>query len=387
MVAAPEEEQRADVADVLLAAALTVFAQLDLRFNLDNSTQYGSQFAAASATAIATGMLALRRRTPLLTAGVVALAVGAPELAHPLTITLWGDFVPMLVAMYSVARHRELRRAAVGALALVAATIVAMIRVPVIGTASNIPFSFVPFVAAFVAGMVLRRREHAHAAATERALRLESERDERVRVAVAEERERIARELHDIVAHSVSVMVVQAGAAEDLLDRAPDRARQPLRAVQDTGQQAIGELRRMLGLLRGGGPLTLRPQPGTADLPALVDQVGDAGLPVALEVTGTPQPLPAGVELAVHRIVQEALTNVLKHAGPARAWVTLAYGDGAVEVCVRDDGRGRAPGRTRGHGLIGMRERVAVYGGSLAVGDQAGGGFAVRATIPVEGGR
>jgi signal transduction histidine kinase len=365
---------REDVQDGAIALVVTVFAQLDLWLNIESATHYGPQGVVAVATAIATLALALRRRAPLACACVVAAAVGVPELATVLTIQLWGDFLPLLVAGYSVARHAPARAAAAGAGALAAALAIVELRVPVSGTAANIPFIWVPFCAALAAGRALRVREQRHAA----------ERDASVRSAVAGERERIARELHDIVGHSVSVMVVQAGAAEDLLERDPARAREPLQAIQETGREAVAELRRMLGLLRGEAAApALAPQPGTAELDELVAQIGAAGLPVRLDIHGTPRSLPPGIELAGYRIVQEALTNALKHAGAASATVSLRYGVQALEVEVLDDGSGGSV-NGRGHGLIGMRERATLYGGELEAGPGPDGGFRVRARLPVE---
>jgi signal transduction histidine kinase len=375
---------REDVRDALIALAVTILAQLDLWLNIEDATHYGSQGVVAAATAIATLALALRRRAPLLTACLVAIAVAGPELATVLTIQLWGDFLPLLVAGYSVARYAPARRAALGAAVLGAAIVVVELRVPVSGTAANIPFIWVPFGTALAAGRALGARERRHAETSDRARRLEVERDASVRAAVADERERIARELHDIVAHCVGVMVVQAGAAEDLLDRDPQHARAPLRAIQDTGREAVGELQRMLGLLRAGAAeTTLAPQPGAAQLDELVAQIHAAGLPVRLEVDGTPRPLPPGIELAGYRIVQEALTNTLKHAGVASATVLMRYEQRALEIEVVDNGRGGAS-NGRGHGLIGMRERVALYGGELDAGPRPQGGFRVCARLPVE---
>jgi signal transduction histidine kinase len=228
---------------------------------------------------------------------------------------------------------------------------------------------------------VLRARARSHSDDRARARRLEA--------ALAEERSRIARELHDIIAHCVSVMVVQAGAAEDLLDRDPARARAPLRSVQETGRQAVGELHRMLGLLRGEGARpALAPQPGTADLAELTGHMAAVGLPVELTVEGPERPLPPGVDLAVYRIVQEALTNALKHAAPTTARVVLRYDERSVRVSVHDTGRAGARAGTDpdrlGHGLLGMRERVGLYGGTLATGRTGDGGFAVTASLPLE---
>jgi signal transduction histidine kinase len=375
------------IPDVVLAVALAAAAQLDLRFNLDNSTPYGSAFATSVVVTVATLALAWRRRWPFATLCVVAGAVAGPDLVVTLTFTLWGHFVPLLVAAYTAARWCGQRRFLLGVAVVAVAIAVVMLRVPDAGSAGNIPFAVVPTAALMVTGRVLRRR---HAAATElaeRARRLEADHEADVAAALADERSRIARELHDVVAHCVSVMVVQAGVSEALLSSSPDRAREPLLAVQETGQHAIAELTRMLGLLRGGandaqGPLA--PQPGVAQLPDLVDRLTASGLPVRLTTTGQARPLPPGVDLTVFRIVQEALTNTLKHAGRgAGAQVALRYLPGAVEIDVTDDGAATEPAGG-GHGLIGMAERVSVFGGTLHTGVRPGGGFGVFVTLPVE---
>jgi signal transduction histidine kinase len=236
--------------------------------------------------------------------------------------------------------------------------------------------------------LLSRRREQARELA-ERAERLERERETEARAAAAEERARIAREMHDVVAHSLSVMVVQAEAAEAMLDTDPERARRPLAAVQETGRSALTELRRMLGVLReiADEGAALAPQPGLAGLDALVQHVRDAGLPVTLRVEGDPRPLPPGIDLSAYRIVQEGLTNALKHAGPARAEVVVRYGPREVELTVRDDGRGFDPrSNGGGHGLVGMRERVALDGGRLSAGPRPApeGGFAMVAALPLD---
>jgi signal transduction histidine kinase len=366
--------------DVVLAVAIAVFAQLDLRLDLDNSTPYGPPWAVALCTLVATGVLAFRRRAPLATVLAVAAAVAGPELFTVLTISLWGDFVPLLVAAYSVARYAERRQAAAGCSAIVVAFVVLLLRVPSIGAKENIPFAFVPLVVVTLAGRGLRRWHRRHAALSLQASRLAADQE----AAVAEERARIARELHDVVAHCVSVMVIQAGAAEDLLDRDPDAARPALRAVQDTGQQAVVELARMLRLLRGEGPQdTLVPQPGVAQLPELIAQVRAAGVAVGYDVVGEPQELPPGVDVTLYRLTQEALTNVLKHARGGRATVVLRYAATAVELGIHDDGRSDGGSSGQGHGLIGMRERVTLYGGTLTAGPRDTGGFAVDAVLPL----
>lgn len=374
--------------DIAVAAALAAFAQLDLRVNLDNSVAYGPHWAVVLCTLIATAALAFRRRAPLATALAVSAAVAGPQLVTVLTISLWGDFLPLIVAAYSVARYSDRRTAAAGLFVIVTAFAIAMVRVPSVGTAANVPFALVPLSAVTVVARVLRRRELSHAALFLHAGRLAEEHATWARDAVAAERARIARELHDVVAHCVSVMVIQAGAAEDLLDRDPSAAREPLRAVQDTGQQAVAELGRMLGLLRGDMAAgdALLPQPGVAQLGDLVAQVRGAGQAVEYDVQGRSYYLPPGVDVTLFRLTQEALTNVLKHARGSRACVVLRYSHAGVELTVHDDGHGAAPTINvgRGHGLIGMRERVALYGGTLTLGPRAGGGFAVDAAIPLD---
>jgi signal transduction histidine kinase len=370
--------------DVALAAAVTAFAQLDLRLDLDNSTRFGPSWAVVLCSLVATAALAFRRRAPLATLLVVAAAIAGPQLVTVLTISLWGHFVPLLIAAYSVARHADRRSTDAGLLVAVVAIVVQLIRVPSVSTPDNIPFTFVPLVVVMAAGRGLRRRDLSHATLALEAGRLAEAREAWVRDAVAVEQARIARELHDVVAHCVSVMVIQAGAAEDLLDRDPGAAREPLQAVQRTGQQAVAELGHLLGLLRADAPSEdLLPQPGVAELPELIAQVRDAGLTVAFDVAGTPRDLPPGIDVALYRLAQEALTNVLKHARGARAGVLLRYTDDAVELSVRDDGRAAVPGSRQGHGLIGMRERVALYGGTLAAGPREGRGWAVDAILPL----
>jgi signal transduction histidine kinase len=261
-----------------------------------------------------------------------------------------------------------------------------MLRGPSIGTAANIPFTLVPFTAVVVAGHVLQRREKRHHELAARASHLEAAREEQIAVALADERARIARELHDIVAHCVSVMVVQAGASEDLLDRSPERARESLHAVQETGRQAIAELGRMLGLLRDDGParVDLTPQPGMAQLPDLAERMSALGLPAQVAISGEPRPLPPGVELTAYRVVQEALTNTLKHGGVnVKACVDVCYLPRSLDIEISDDGRAATSTGT-GHGLIGMTERTAIYGGSIFAGARPEGGFMVRVSLPLD---
>jgi signal transduction histidine kinase len=250
--------------------------------------------------------------------------------------------------------------------------------------AGDVVPSYIWLVAAFGIGLTLQRRELLATLLSERANRAERERELRAREAVADERARIARELHDVVAHDVSVMVVQAQGADRILEGAQPEVRAALAAIETTGREAIDEMRRLLGILRRTDEeLTLAPQPSLTELDALVAGVREAGLAVELEVVGDPIALAPGVDLSAYRIVQEALTNALKHAGPARARVIVRYSDDAVELEVSDDGPGGVDAPGTGHGLVGMRERVALYGGDLEAGSRREGGWALRARLPL----
>jgi signal transduction histidine kinase len=245
----------------------------------------------------------------------------------------------------------------------------------------------VPALLAWVLGDSMRYRRAYYANLEERAARLERERDAQARIAAVAERARIARELHDVIAHNVSVMVVQADGASYALASDPVRAKEALAAISATGRQALAEMRRLLGVLRreeGAATQARAPQPGIGELGELLDQARTAGLPVSFTVEGVPQPLPGGTALAAYRIVQESLTNTRKHAGPvASASVVLRYSPDTLVLTISDDGRGGAAPDGAGHGLTGMRERVALYGGSVAAGPRPGGGFEVVATLPL----
>jgi len=243
---------------------------------------------------------------------------------------------------------------------------------------------------AWLLGRVVHHRSRQASELQEKAKRLERDREIREAAALGRERARIARELHDVIAHSVSVMVIQAGAAEQLLDSDLAQARDSLQSVQDVGRSTVVELRRLLGVLREDDQeLALSPHPGVARLPSLIRQIREAGLPVELRVEGEPVPLAPGVDLSAYRIVQEALTNTLKHAQPARARVLVRYANRRLQLEIVDDGSATHPPgwEGNGHGLVGMRERAAFYGGVLTAGPEPGGGYAVRARLPVEGGQ
>jgi signal transduction histidine kinase len=244
-------------------------------------------------------------------------------------------------------------------------------------------FFWVLLAAAWPVGRAFRLRAEAVDTLSRRAEQLRERRDADARAAVAAERERIARELHDVVGHGLSVIVLQLVAADGMLDGgdAP-AARQRLGAAERSARQSLAEMRRLLGLL-DEQDASLTPQPGITDLPQLVEETRAAGVDVELEVAGRPVELSAGVELTAYRVVQEALTNVIKHARPPRARVRLTYAPGELTVEVVDDGAAVTGPRDSGRGIAGMRERVALYDGDLSVGPRAEGGFAVRAQLPV----
>ena len=330
--------------------------------------------------------LVLRGRLPLVAplSSFVAFATASLFVGHELE-TLGVPALMVLSAGWLIGRNNERSRALVGLAVAVASmeTLASSFEERLV-LGDLIFFGIIAFGPWF-AGQLVRSREVQAAALRELAARLEQERDQRARRAVADERLRIARELHDVVAHSISVMTIQAGAARLLLDREPDEAEVPLLQVEETGHQTLAEMRRLLGVLQPeAAPNGLEARPSLAHVESLVEQYRAAGLAVDLRVEGTSGELAKGVDLAAYRVVQEALTNVLRHAGSATATVTLRYGADDVELEVADDGRGAAGG-DGGHGLVGMRERVALYGGAFEAGNRSGGGYVVRARIPPAG--
>jgi signal transduction histidine kinase len=328
--------------------------------------------------------LAARRRFP---GTVLALCVasGLAVAALGLSPIILG--LAILVAVYSVAAYGD-RWVSLAGLAAAELGSAAVQLTPGRFQTPTVVSNALVIGAAWLLGHFVGVRR-AYTARLERTAELERTRAEQARRAVAEERLRLARELHDVVAHSISVIAVQSGVGAHVAQTQPEEAAKALAAIEATSRAALIELRRLLGVLRQEGEPQgdLAPAPGLADLDGLLAEMAKAGLGVRLRVEGTPSPLPAGVDLSAYRIVQEALTNVVKHAGPARAQVTIGYRHQEVRVEVSDDGRGvTAPtgdGRARvGHGLIGMRERVQVFGGDLEVGPGPVGGFRVAARLP-----
>jgi signal transduction histidine kinase len=371
---------RGRLAHYLVATSLAVY--LVVEYSTLEVDARGWMIACGVVGAIA---LLFTRDLPFVAPLVAASAVAASLLTDPVALQDAGS--PFLIAIFFLpwcfATYNDRNRAIAGLLVMES-----------LGAWANARFENPPpdyvFIGAFIAvswtvGFVVSRRtEHARELA-ERARRLEREQVEAAERAVAEERQRIARELHDVIAHSVSVMTVQAGAVRRLLRPDQEKERQALETVEATGREALTEMRRLVGLLREQGAMPeFSPQPGMGTLDSLLDGVRAAGLPVELEVAGAPRELPPGVDLAAYRVVQEALTNALKYAGPAHAWVAITWADEQLELEIANDGKGDGVGQGGGHGLAGMRERVLLYGGEIESGARDGGGYVVRARLPLE---
>lgn len=332
--------------------------------------------------------LGVRRRAP-----AVAVAVStACFLAAGLFVTSRVDtgpvafFVALIVAYYSAgAWSSTAGELAVAVAAWGAVAVLDVSRGVFDVNGPTQPLAWLMLAIAWLVGREIGRRRRDLTALRDHAVRLEQDRDQQTRAAVNEERTRIARELHDVVAHSVSVMVVQAQAGTRLISD-PPRASSTFQAIEHSGREALVELRRMLGILRTPDEQpTTHPQPGLAGLDSLIAQVAEAGVTVQCVIEGEPRPLPPGVDLSAYRIIQEALTNTIKHAGAAQASVLLRYGSTSIDIEVLDDGRGgRASVNGSGHGLIGMRERVTLHGGELSTAPRADGGYAVVARLPLQ---
>jgi signal transduction histidine kinase len=365
-------------ADRLIAAALAAVYAVEIATEAHFAGDRAVSFPAALAFCAA---LAWRRRAPLI---AMALAVGIIELSNetaPALADTGAFLVGVLLAIYSVGRYAQGHAEWAGV-----ALIVVAIPGAAIEPGDPTTFSDVAFFVVFFGGPWLVGRYVRHRAERERVL--VAERDVRAHEAVAEERTRIARELHDVVAHAISVVVLQARGGRRMLDDDPDETRRALDVIEHAGEQALGEMRRLLGLLRQDeAEPTLAPPPSLRRIDELVAATRASGLAVEVVIEGEPVELPPGVDVSAYRIVQEALTNALKHAGHAHARVTITYAVDAVDLAIVDDGSGGETANGGGYGLAGMRERVAIYGGRLESGARPEGGYALRVRLPLPAAR
>jgi signal transduction histidine kinase len=369
--------------DGFLVAAIGGGALLEIALLTDpRHVGWGGPRGVASALALMSSVpLFWRRKHPLLALAVIDLSlVPIVALCQPVQGP-FEPFVALMVGAFSAGIYAPALRG----LALSFAPWIAGVPAVMLGYQSgDIVYPAAVWIgAAWIVGRVVRSRQQRAVELEALAEELDVQREVQAKTAVVHERARIARELHDVIAHNVSMIVVQAGAAARVLEGDQPHVRDALGAIEQTGRETVDEMRRLLGVLRrADDELALAPQPTLRQLDELVAHVREAGLPVDLHVEGTAGALPPGVDLSAYRIVQEALTNALKHAGPARARVTVRYVPNAVEIEVCDDGGGGRNGGA-GHGLVGMRERVSLFGGELEAGRSAEGGYAVRARLPV----
>ncbi|MGD0272819.1 MAG: sensor histidine kinase [Gaiellaceae bacterium] len=365
------QQRKADLIDIGLVALL-------LPPTFVWATQHDSPAIAAAPVLLQTLPLLLRRRFPLPVLAVVLSASVATQYVV-------GALPPFALglALYTVASHTERRIALRAGLVALVALLASLIPRVGLNGGESVLHVIVFAAAAWILGDNLRTKRAYYRELEERAERLEREREDNVRRAAAEEQARIARELHDVIAHSVSVMVVQAAAAGDVFEKHPERAREALRSIEESGRSALTELRRLLGIVRTREQGRLEPQPGLGALADLLEQVRGTGLEVELELEGDLGELPTGIDLSAYRIVQEALTNTLKHARAGRARIRISRRVGELALEIVDDGAGPDEQAADGHGLVGMQERAALLGGVLEAGPAPDGGFAIKARFPL----
>jgi signal transduction histidine kinase len=371
--------------DVAVAAVVAAVGLVEVWLPMESVMGQGSTLVSTLGILWFAGHLTQRRIRPRVAMGalliwpVLGLVTGGQ-----LQILFFGQLVPLLVLVFSMARHGRGRQRWLGAAGVAVLLVVGDLFVPLLQSPNEIVFHWAAIVLAYLCGHGLQVSADRAAAHAVRAHQAETASHERAMAAIAEERARIARELHDIVAHSVGVIVVQAGAAEQVVEDEPEVARAALATIRTTGASALAEMRRVVAVLRSPDVAgDLAPQPGLATLPALVDAVQRAGLQVDLEVRGNRTKLPAGLDLTVYRIVQEALTNVRRHSHADRAAVVMEFGHDALEIHVRDTGPSRPGSGEPGHGILGMRERTALFGGHVRAFAEEHG-FTVHAVLPLE---
>lgn len=363
--------------DGLLGVAMAVLAALDVTLSGD---WLGPTWINALVIPVLGLSLAWRRIFPLSVLAFVLVGFNTLGVAYG-SSQAWASIFIVVIAVYSVAAHGT--RPLVGLGVLAAGIVVRDLNDPYLQGFGDAVWASTLLGLTFLAGVegrLLGQRRRALDARTEA---LEREEEALAAAAAAAERDRIARELHDIISHGLGVMVLQAGAASEVLDRDPERVRETLASVRHTGQEAIDQMGTLLGLVRGDTDPSRAPQPRLRDLPTLVERMRDAGLDVELTTEGDERPLPLPLELSAYRIVQEGLTNASKHAGPARVRVVVHHADRHLRVEVTDDGLGSPAGGGSRRGLAGIAERVAVFGGELSAGPRPAGGWTLAASFPL----
>ena len=368
----------------LLIAFLAIAGTLELLVGRDSpAAPPTTLWIAIPTVAVLVLLLLARRRFPFAAPASYWLLAAAISFGDGVLLAFVGSLsIVGLASAFLLGNLRNPLKAGVGLIVVLVGIVIVVYNIPG-ETVSDLVFIPLRFVVAWVAGYALRERAEQAEAAEERAAHAERERESAARVAVAEERVRIARELHDVVAHAVSVMVLQVGTVRHNLSAASED-HDLLRGVERAGRTALAEMRRLLAAMRReGDEAELSPQPGLDGLDSLLDEVNRAGLPVELHVDGTPFPLPRGIDLSAYRIVQEGLTNALKHAHASDADVTVRYRPDELEIEVRDNGQGSATNGGLGHGLIGIRERVMIYGGRMTAGTSVDGGFILTTRLPL----
>ena len=374
------QHDRGRLAHHAIAAVVGVGIVTEVAFTGGDDRAWLLPFAVVAAVALVIQPVAVFTGPLVVLASLLAMVTVSPSETEDTAFM----FLALLLATWCLGANNDRRHALAGLIAAQSATV--WVNYQFEGHAVDYFFVSLFVAATWLCGFVVNRRAEHTRALAERAQLLESEQARAAERAVEEERTRISRELHDVIAHSVSVMTVQAGAVRRLLRPEQERERQALETVEETGRQALAEMRRLVGLLREQHEIAdLAPQPGMKTLDILVGTVREAGLPVDLTVEGDPRELAPGVDLSAYRVVQEALTNALKYAGPAHAWVNVRWSPKDVELVIANDGRTDGVQNGGGHGLVGMRERIALCGGELESGPRSGGGYIVRARIPIEG--
>ena len=372
--------------DALIAVlAIEAMFEVALRRDLPDAPDTTPWFSVPAIAVLVLPLFARRRFPFAAPAAFWLLAVGISFVDGQLVTFMTSIFVIGMAASFLLGNQRAAVAAQTGLAVAVGGAAIVVYDKPA-HSVSELVFIPLLFGICWLAGFVVRERAEQAQTAEVRATQAERERDAATRIAVAEERARIARELHDIVAHAVSVMVLQVGAVRHKLPDTLAEDRDALRSVEQAGRTALAEMRRLLAAMRRDeDDVDMMPQPGLDGLGSLLEEIGRAGLPVRLHVDGEPFPLPAAIDLSAYRIVQEGLTNALKHARASHADVTVCYGSDSLQTEVRDDGIGGAASDGLGHGLVGIRERVKIYGGEMTAGTANGGGFILSTRLPLSG--